>query len=80
MKRLTSSQFRQMFLDFFKEHGHMIMWEDIAFSSALWANAQKVTNVHNILYYKKRKVSTIINNKDEKYKKNKPIYFEKIKS
>lgn len=25
MKRLTSSQFRQMFLDFFKEHGHMIL-------------------------------------------------------
>lgn len=25
MKRLTSSEFRQMFLDFFKEHGHMVM-------------------------------------------------------
>lgn len=25
MKKLTSSEFRQMFLDFFKEHGHMIM-------------------------------------------------------
>ena len=25
MKKLNSSEFRQMFLDFFKEHGHMIM-------------------------------------------------------
>ena len=25
MKKLTSSEFRQMFLDFFKDHGHMIM-------------------------------------------------------
>ncbi len=25
MKRLNSSQFRQMFLDFFKEHGHMVL-------------------------------------------------------
>ncbi|CCI87983.1 alanine--tRNA ligase [Lactobacillus gigeriorum] len=25
MKQLSSSEFRQMFLDFFKEHGHMIM-------------------------------------------------------
>ncbi|RMC25527.1 MULTISPECIES: alanine--tRNA ligase [unclassified Lactobacillus] len=25
MKKLTSSEFRQMFLDFFKEHGHMVM-------------------------------------------------------
>ena len=25
MKQLTSSQVRQMFLDFFKEHGHMVM-------------------------------------------------------
>lgn len=59
-----------LFEKFSKEHGHMIMWEDIAFSSALWANAQKVTNIHNILYYyyKHREASTIISNKDEKYK------------
>ncbi|MDF7672979.1 alanine--tRNA ligase [Lactobacillus sp. ESL0701] len=25
MKKLTSSEFRQMFLDFFKEHGHMVL-------------------------------------------------------
>ena len=25
MKKLTSSQFRQMFLDFFKQHGHMVL-------------------------------------------------------
>lgn len=25
MKKLNSSEFRQMFLDFFAEHGHMVM-------------------------------------------------------
>lgn len=39
------------FRKFSKEHGHMIMWEDIAFSTGLWAHAQKVVNVHNINYY-----------------------------
>ena len=33
------------------EHGHMLMWEDIAFSSGLWPRAKKVTNVHDIHYY-----------------------------
>ncbi len=32
-------------------HGHMIMWEDIAFSSAIWAYAKKVTNVHGTNYF-----------------------------
>lgn len=36
---------------FSASHGHMLMWEDIAFSSALWTRAKKVTNVHNILYF-----------------------------
>lgn len=36
---------------FSASHGHMLMWEDIAFSSALWAHAKKVTNIHNILYF-----------------------------
>ena len=41
------SEFRK----FSREHGHMIMWEDIAFSSGLWAHAQKVVNVHHANYY-----------------------------
>lgn len=36
---------------FSREHGHMIMWEDIAFSSALWAGAKKATNVHGAYYF-----------------------------
>lgn len=38
------------FIKFSEEHGHMLMWEDIAFSSGLWSNAQKVVNVHGIYY------------------------------
>lgn len=61
-----------LYVNFSKEHGHMIMWEYIAFSSALWANAKKVTNVHNILYYyfKHNDASTKISNsksRNEKY-------------
>ena len=41
------SEFRK----FSRKHGHMIMWEDIAFSSGLWAHAQKVVNVHHANYY-----------------------------
>lgn len=39
------------FVAFSKEHGHMLMWEDIAFSSGFWSYAQKVVNVHGGLYY-----------------------------
>lgn len=39
------------FRSFSEQHGHMLMWEDIAFSSALWVNAKKVTNVHSVLYF-----------------------------
>ena len=39
------------FVRFSKEHGHMLMWEDITFSSGLWTHANKVVNVHNIYYY-----------------------------
>lgn len=34
-----------------KSHGRMHMWEDFAFSFALWLHAWKVTNVHNVYYY-----------------------------
>lgn len=38
------------------------MWEDIAFSTALWMYAEKVTNVHGIhyYYYKHSEASTSI--------------------
>ena len=54
------------------EHGHMLKWEDIAFSSGLWTRAKKVTNVHGILYYyfKHAEASTSVNksiNVNEKY-------------
>lgn len=38
-------------LEFSNYHGHMVMWEDIAFSSVLWANATSVTNTHDALYF-----------------------------
>lgn len=36
---------------FSKEHGHLIMTEDIAFSCVFWKFAEKVTNCHNAYYY-----------------------------
>lgn len=39
------------FKQFSDSHGHMLMWEDIAFSSALWTYAKCVTNVHDIMYF-----------------------------
>lgn len=39
------------FIAFSKSHGHMLMWEDIAFSSGLWTRARKVSNAHGVLYY-----------------------------
>lgn len=39
------------FQEFSNEHGHMLMWEDIAFSCVLWSHAHKVVNAHQILYY-----------------------------
>lgn len=41
----------EQFKEFSTEHGHMLMWEDILFSSGIWIYAQRVVNVHNILYY-----------------------------
>ena len=34
-----------------KNHGHMLMWEDVAFSAAMWTTAQHVMNVHGPIYY-----------------------------
>lgn len=39
------------FKRFSEKHGHMLMWEDIAFSSGLWTRASKVVNVHGANYY-----------------------------
>lgn len=36
---------------FSSTHGKMQMWEDVALSSALWAYASKVSNVHNVTYH-----------------------------
>lgn len=57
---------------FSKTHGHMLMWEDIAFSSVLWTHAKKVTNVHGALYfyYKHEAASTHLTKdirRNEKY-------------
>ncbi len=34
-----------------EEHGHMLMWEDVAFASALWSSAGHFMNVHGAFYY-----------------------------
>ena len=39
------------FRRFSKEHGHMLMWEDVTFSSGLWSHAKKMVNVHGANYY-----------------------------
>ena len=41
----------ESFKTFEKEHGHMMTCEDLVFSSLLWSNASKVTNVHGGLYF-----------------------------
>lgn len=48
------------FVSFSEEHGHMLMWEDVAFSSGFWNCAKKVVNVHggNYFYYKHSEAST----------------------
>lgn len=52
-----------LFKEFSMQHGHMLMWEDVAFTSALWAHARKVVNVHHILYFylKHEEAATAIN-------------------
>lgn len=39
------------FVAFSKTHGHMLMWEDVAFSSGFWNCAKKVVNIHGADYY-----------------------------
>lgn len=48
------------FIDFSKEHGHMLMWEDVAFSSGFWNCANLVVNTHgaNYFYYIHKTAST----------------------
>lgn len=36
---------------FSNQHGHMLMWEDIAFSCSLWLHASSVANVHGAYYF-----------------------------
>lgn len=54
------------------EKGHIIMCEDIMFSTALWFNADHVVNVHDITYFycKHSNQSTNAGNDFKKYKKN----------
>lgn len=54
------NQCEKDFVDFSNEHGHMLMWEDVAFSSGFWTHAQKVVNAHgvNYFYYKHSAAST----------------------
>lgn len=63
------------YVEFSHNHGHMIMWEDIAFSSALWAFSEKVSNIHGGYYYyfKHAEASTASkknNSRNRKYIKN----------
>lgn len=53
----------QEFKSFSKKHGHMLMWEDIAFSTGLWARAKKAVNVHgaNYFYVQHSGASTALN-------------------
>ena len=57
---------------FSKSHGHLIMTEDIAFSSNLWIHATHVINVHNAVYfYVQNQNQSIKNDKTfKKYLKN----------
>lgn len=42
---------RPDFVELSERHGHMLMWEDIAFSSNLWCHARKVVNVRHVNYF-----------------------------
>lgn len=48
------------FVEFSQNHGHMLMWEDVAFSSGFWNYANRVVNVHgaNYFYFKHQEAST----------------------
>lgn len=53
-------QCKNDFIDFSNEHGHMLMWEDVAFSSGFWTHAKKMVNVHggNYFYFIHKSAST----------------------
>lgn len=60
------------FKSFSEAHGHMLMWDDIAFSSGLWARARRVSNVHGVYYFysKHDNTATSVNRglrRNEKY-------------
>lgn len=60
------------FKQFSDKHGHLIMTEDIAFSCVFWMYAQKVTNVHEVLYFysQNQNQSTATSTSFERYDKN----------
>lgn len=52
------------------DHGHMIMWEDVAFSSSVWTQAKHFKNTHGAYYYKGGISSTSeVSSKGVKYEK-----------
>ena len=59
-KRDLWEQCEADFVNFSRQHGHMLMWEDVAFSSGFLTCAKKVVNVHggNYFYYKHSSAST----------------------
>lgn len=57
--------------EFSEKHGHLIMTEDVAFSSVFWRHANKVVNAHNaFLYYYHHSGQSVANTTLEKFKKN----------
>lgn len=59
------------FASFSKAHGHMLMWEDVAFSSVIWSQAKSVANVHGVLYYycKGTNSATVLHHNKQRLKK-----------
>ena len=59
-KRDLWEQCEADFVNFSRQHGHMLMWEDVAFSSGFWTCAKKVVNVHggNYFYFIRESAST----------------------
>lgn len=62
----------ELFQDFIGKRNHLIMCEDVVFSSAFWFHAEKVVNVHGINYFYMQHANQSVNagNNFEKYKKN----------
>lgn len=57
--------------EFSGKHGHLIMTEDIAFSSVFWSCAGKVVNCHNAFYYYFHHSGQSVANSDlQKFEKN----------